>query len=74
MRPLHIVSFENDLDSLRLAMKNSHLFSYLRHSAPAGILENGRWASKTVNGISWELIEGAFPSTLPRAAPGHRRI
>src|SRR5437773_1561101 len=38
VRPLRIISFENDLDSLRLAFRHSRDFPYLRHSGPAGIL------------------------------------
>ena len=37
VRPLHVVSFENDLDSLRLALRHKSRFPYLRHSAPDAI-------------------------------------
>jgi queuine tRNA-ribosyltransferase len=60
VRPLHIVSFENDMDSLRLAILHSDKFTYLRHNAPTAILEKGRWESKTHLGLSWELIQGDF--------------
>ena len=36
VRPLRIISFENDLDSLRLAFRHNRDFPYLRHSGPAG--------------------------------------
>ena len=36
---LQIVSFENDLDSLRLAFRHDRDFPYLRHGGPAGILK-----------------------------------
>ncbi len=65
LRSLQIVSFENDLDSLRLAFENNHLFPYLQHSAPASMLKNGSWQSPH---ISWSLIPGNFPATLPLAA------
>ncbi len=67
VRPMRIVSFENDLDSLRLAFKNSDLFPYLRHGGPAGILKSGVWHSKTHAGLSWELLEGDFLEQIHRA-------
>jgi len=67
VRPLHIISFENDLDSLRLAVRNNDCFPYLRHAGPAGILKAGRWQSKVHDGLSWELHEGDFLETLTRA-------
>ena len=45
-----LVSFENDLDSLRLAFANSRDFPYLRHGGPAEILKSGRWQSKRIPG------------------------
>ncbi len=45
VRALEIVSFENDLDSLRLAFAHRHYFPYLRHAAPAALLGSGRWSS-----------------------------
>lgn len=67
IRPLRIVSFENDLDSLRLAFKNNDLFPYLRHGGPAGILQHGVWRSKSCEGLSWELLEGDFLELLGQA-------
>ena len=69
VRPMHIVSFENDLDSLRLAFANNAVFPYLRHSGPAGILSDGRWQSREHPGLSWELVPGDFLATMA-AAPG----
>jgi queuine tRNA-ribosyltransferase len=68
VRPMHLVSFENDLDSLRLAFKNHDRFPYLRHGGPAAILKNGRWQSKKHPGLSWELLEGGFLENLGSAA------
>jgi queuine tRNA-ribosyltransferase len=70
VRDLHIVSFENDLDSLRLAFRNNDVFQYLRHSAPAAILKSGSWQSKTHPGLAWTLISGNFPETLDSAPLG----
>jgi queuine tRNA-ribosyltransferase len=67
--PMRIVSFENDLDPLRLAFKNNDLFPYLRHGGPAGILRSGRWTSKTNPGLNWELLEGDFLERLAAAPP-----
>lgn len=56
---LRIFSFENDLDSLRLAANNPDDFKYLRHGAPHAILEKGEWASKKFP-IEWKLLSGDF--------------
>jgi queuine tRNA-ribosyltransferase len=56
---LEIVSFENDLDSLRLANQHLDRFQYLRHAAPNAILQNGEWRSKKYP-IEWKLLQGNF--------------
>lgn len=56
---LKILSFENDLDSLRLAVKNKDAFTYLRHGGPEALLEEGYWKSKAYP-LEWILIEGDF--------------
>jgi queuine tRNA-ribosyltransferase len=67
VRPLQIISFENDLDSLRLALDHRELFPYLRHGGPAGILKDGHWESKTYPGLSWVLVQGSFLETMAQA-------
>lgn len=67
VRPLRIISFENDLDSLRLAFRHSRDFPYLRHSGPAGILTDGQWQSREHPGLSWLLLPGNFLETMARA-------
>lgn len=67
VRDLHIVSFENDLDSLRLAFRNNEKFTYLRHSGPAGILERSAWQSRDYPGLSWVLVPGDFMETMSQA-------
>jgi queuine tRNA-ribosyltransferase len=67
VRPMRILSFENDLDSLRLAFRHSDKFTYLRHSGPAWLLREGRWDSKEFPGLSWELLEGDFVRNLDAA-------
>lgn len=68
VRPLRIVSFENDLDALRLAFAyNSREFPYLRHAGPAGILQQGRWQSRQHPGLGWTLVAGDFLETMSSA-------
>lgn len=64
VRPMHIISFENDLDSLRLAFENNDRFTYLRHGGPAGILKKGKWQSRTHPGLDWTLVPGNFLETM----------
>ena len=67
MRPMRIISFENDLDSLRLALRHDDKFPYLRHGGPVGILEKGEWQSKRHEGLSWQLVTGDFLETVRQA-------
>jgi queuine tRNA-ribosyltransferase len=67
VRPLHIVSFENDLDSLRLAFKHNREFTYLRHPGPSSILDHGQWQSKALPDLSWALLPGDFAAIMPAA-------
>jgi queuine tRNA-ribosyltransferase len=67
VRPMRIISFENDLDSLRLALRHDERFPYLRHAGPVGILEKGGWQSKRYEGLSWQLVAGDFLETVRQA-------
>ena len=67
MRPMRLISFENDLDSLRLALRHDDKFPYLRHGGPAGILQKGEWQSKQHPGLSWQLVPGDFLETVAQA-------
>lgn len=67
VRPMRIVSFENDLDPLRLALSHSDKFPYLRHGGPAGIAKTGAWQSRQHPGLSWELIAADFAQTMETA-------
>ena len=71
VRPLQIISFENDLDSLRLALRHDDNFPYLRHSGPAGILKDGEWQSKQHAGLELGARCRAISSKRcpPRRAP-----
>ncbi len=59
LRPLRIVSFECDLDPLKLAAKHASLFPHLRHGAPYKLLETGRWTHAS-GLLEWELHTGDF--------------
>ncbi|AHF89842.1 queuine tRNA-ribosyltransferase [Opitutaceae bacterium TAV5] len=68
-RPLRLVSFERDLDPLRLAFKNAgRHFPHLRHPAPYHLLEYGRWEHAS-GLLHWELQRGDFLETLDAAPP-----
>lgn len=58
-RPVHIVSFENDLDSLRLALKHPWNFAHLRHGAPHKLLSHSEWGHATIP-LMWSLRHGDF--------------
>jgi queuine tRNA-ribosyltransferase len=68
LRPLSLVSFENDLDSLLLALRQIALFPYLRHAAPHRLAALHRWTSKTA-AIEWTLLPGDFAALKFAAAP-----
>jgi queuine tRNA-ribosyltransferase len=63
-RPLELISFENDLDALRLALRHPGYFPHLRHAAPNALLRDGAWTRDTVR---WRLIVGDFATTLDDA-------
>lgn len=65
VRRMHVVSFENDLDSLRLALTHKNRFEYLRHSGPDAILARQEWHSRQFPGLSWELRVGDFWAQAP---------
>ena len=67
VRPMHVISFENDLDPLRLAFQHNREFTYLRHSAIGGILDAGRWQSPHHAGLSWSLVQGDFLAKMADA-------
>ena len=68
VRPMRVISFENDLDSLKLALTHKNRFEYLRHSGPDAILARGEWQSRQFEGLSWELHVGDFWETAVQAS------
>jgi queuine tRNA-ribosyltransferase len=65
-RRLTLVSFENDLDALNLALRHPKWFRHLRHAAPRRLLAQGSWSSRA--GIDWLLLHGDF-AVCKRDAP-----
>ncbi len=59
LRPLRMVSFERDLDPLRLATRKSARFPHLQHAAPHELLGVGRWTHAS-DLLTWELVHGDF--------------
>jgi queuine tRNA-ribosyltransferase len=58
-RSMTLVSFENDLDSLELALANIGWFTHLHHAAPQELLASGRWRNRRRT-IEWLLQLGDF--------------
>lgn len=67
-RRLVLVSFENDLDSLRLALRHPLWFKHLHHAAPHALLAKNQWLSAS-GAIDWLLMPGDF-ATRKFDAPG----
>ncbi len=67
-RNLTLVSFENDLDSLKLALDHVRWFKHLRHAAPRKLLSSGRWTNSTST-IDWSLLCGDFAARKFDAPP-----
>ncbi len=66
LRPLRLVSFECDLDPLRLAANRGSYFPHVRHGAPQAILARGHWTHAS-GGMHWELRHGDFLALLDLA-------
>jgi queuine tRNA-ribosyltransferase len=67
---IRIVSFENDTDPLKLALRNAPSFPHLHHKAPHELVKNNKWESPNGN-IVWELIQGDFYNTYLGAPKPH---
>ena len=65
-RRLHLISFECDLDPLRLAVRHAAFFPHLHSPAPSAILRNARWEHAS-GGLRWTLLEGDFLTRLSAA-------
>jgi queuine tRNA-ribosyltransferase len=69
-RKVKIISFEKDLDALRLALGHRGLFRHLRHGGPEALVKDGAWTSKCGQ-IDWLLLEGDFAVRKFEAQPAH---
>jgi queuine tRNA-ribosyltransferase len=65
-RPFRIISFENDLDSLRLALANPRSFPYLRVDAANAIVTDREWSRRS---LRWSLFLGDFVERMNQAPP-----
>ena len=62
VRKVVMVSFENDLDALRLALRHPGWFKHLRHRAPNALLKDGLWQSGCET-LEWRLVADDFAKT-----------
>jgi len=70
LRPIHIFTFEKDLDPLKLACKDPNRFPHLRHSAPHKLLTQDEWNHPS-GLISIQMLDGDIRVSMARAAPPH---
>jgi queuine tRNA-ribosyltransferase len=68
LRPVKLISFETDLDPLKLAYQYRNLFPELRHRAPGSILAKGEYLNAD-RSFEWKLIHGDFMKTFADAPP-----
>jgi len=73
VRPMHIVSFTDDLSPLRLALSQKKHFEYLRHGAADTLVHRGEWKSRYRIGLSWTLFQGPVEE-MTKQAPGPPEI
>ena len=65
-RPVRLISFEHDVASLRLALRNAASSRTCTPPAPGHVLRFGEWRSARVP-LVWTLLEGDFRSHLADA-------
>ncbi len=63
---VEIISFEQDLDAIRLALSHLKHFAHLRHRAPHLLVENGHVESER---FTWRLQEGDFATHFRSTPP-----
>lgn len=66
LRPLHVVSFENDVAALRLGLRSAEHFPHLRTAGPNHLLRFGEWRSERAP-LVWTLLEGDFLARMADA-------
>ncbi len=57
LRKVELISFEIDLDPLKLALKNASHFPHVQHPALPSIAKNGMWKNEKLQ-IEWKLLAG----------------
>ncbi len=67
VRPLHLVSFSEDLAPLRLALHHKRHFSYLRHGAADTLIRRDLWESRYCFGLKWTLTHGSHADMQTQA-------
>ncbi len=73
VRPLHLVSFTDDLSPLRLALSHKRHFPYLRHGAADTLVLRNVWDSRYCLGLKWTLIHGCSEE-MRAQAPGPAEV
>jgi len=63
---IELISFENDFDSFKLALRFPYSFPYLRHTAPWAI-ERGQKFISRVAPLEWSCIPGDFQKVFENA-------
>ena len=58
---INLISFEKDLDAIRLVLMHPGYFPHIRHAAPHSILESKHFAAGS---LEWNLYEGDFWSIV----------
>ena len=66
LRPLRLISFEQDLAPLILAAKHCAFFPHLHHGAPSRILSQGSWRQASEL-LQWQLMKGDFRDFIETA-------
>lgn len=64
---VRILSFEQDLTPLELALKNPSSFTHLHHPGPSSLLKKNTWSCPS-DKIHWELVSGNFLETFSKTA------
>ena len=67
LRPLHLVSFSEDLAPLRLALHHKRHFPYLRHGAADTLIRRDAWESRYCPGLKWTLVQGSHAEMKTQA-------
>lgn len=65
--PLLLVSFEKDLDALKLVLEREDLFPHVKSDTLKVLIEDRRWMSRDGK-IEWVLLEGDFRHQFPKVA------